>query len=82
MQVRKGRKLVLASIETDDGDRCVDIFRRPDGSFGFEVYRRDTEDGRGWFATGGYEAMRHDTEGAARDAARNAVRWIAWDELE
>ena len=30
---------VLRSIETDDGGRCVDLFARPDGSFGFEEYR-------------------------------------------
>ena len=31
---------VLRSIETDDGGRCVDLFARPDGTFGFEEYRR------------------------------------------
>ncbi|HEY2564091.1 MAG TPA: hypothetical protein VGI44_10300, partial [Acidimicrobiales bacterium] len=25
-------------------DRCVDIFSRPDGTFGFEEFRRDPED--------------------------------------
>ena len=38
------KKLVLSSIETPDGGRCVDLFRTPDGSFGFEEYRRDAED--------------------------------------
>jgi hypothetical protein len=38
---------VLRSIETDDAARCVDLFVRPDGTFGFEEYRRDIEDGRG-----------------------------------
>ena len=29
-------------------DRCVDLFRRPDGSFGFEEFRRDVEDAGAW----------------------------------
>ena len=29
--------LVLESIENAEHDRCVDLFRRPDGSFGFEA---------------------------------------------
>ena len=33
--------VVLESIENDEHDRFVDLFRRPDGSFGFEVFRRD-----------------------------------------
>jgi len=28
-------------------DRCVDVFARPDGTFGFEEFRRDPED-MGW----------------------------------
>ena len=45
---------VSRSIETGDGGRCVDIFVRPDGSWGFEEYRRDVEDARGWFPIGGH----------------------------
>jgi 8-oxo-dGTP diphosphatase len=36
---------VLASLENSYGDYCVDIFTRPDGSFGFEEHRRDPEEG-------------------------------------
>ena len=36
--------VVLESVENDEHDRCVDLFRRHDGSFGFEVFRRDVED--------------------------------------
>ena len=32
--------LVLESVENAEHDRCVDLFRRPDGSFGFEAFRR------------------------------------------
>ncbi|MPZ57315.1 MAG: hypothetical protein GEU91_12610 [Rhizobiales bacterium] len=67
---------VLRSIETDSGDRCVDIFVRPDGSFGFEEYRRDSEDLRGWFPIGSYADAVYLTEAAARDAALVAVPWL------
>jgi hypothetical protein len=35
---------VLVSYQTVDASRCVDIFSRPDGTFGFEEFRRDPED--------------------------------------
>jgi hypothetical protein len=40
---------VVASFNSPAGDHCVDIFLRDDGTFGFEEYRRDPEDMRGWF---------------------------------
>jgi len=43
--MRPQRNLVLASLEAEGGERCVDVFKRPDGTFGFEEYRRDSEDG-------------------------------------
>ncbi len=36
--------LVLASHQTLEAERCVDIFKRPEGTFGFEEFRRDPED--------------------------------------
>jgi len=42
--------LVLESIENAEHDRCVDLFRRADGSFGFEAFRRDVEDAGLWTA--------------------------------
>jgi hypothetical protein len=36
--------LVFISIENSDHDRCVDLFSRPDGTYGFEAFRRDVED--------------------------------------
>lgn len=76
------RNLVLASIETDDGNRCVDIFVRPDGTAGFEEYRREAEDGRGWFAIGHHAGQVFATPEAARAAARTAVAWFAAVEAE
>jgi hypothetical protein len=40
--------LVFVSVENPEHDRCVDFFSRPDGSYGFEEFRRDVEDGGQW----------------------------------
>jgi len=68
---------VVRSIETEEGGRCVDIFVRPDGTFGFEEYRRDAEDGRGWFAIGYYADGIHDSQEAATAVAMTSVGWLA-----
>ena len=70
------RNLVLASLEADSGDRCVDIFRRPDGTFGFEEYRRDSEDGRGWFLIGRYGGEVFASEADTRTAASATIPWL------
>ena len=67
---------VLRSIETPDGGRCVDFFIRPDGSFGFEEYRRDMEDARGWFPIGFHGEKSFGSEEEAEGAARKAVSWL------
>lgn len=67
---------VLQSIETPDGGRCVDLFVRPDGSFGFEEYRRDVEDGRGWFPIGFHKYRIYATETEAHAKARTLVSWL------
>ena len=43
----RAKNLVVKSINAAGEDRCVDIFCRPDGTFGFDEYRRDVEDQRG-----------------------------------
>jgi hypothetical protein len=67
---------VLRSINSDDASRCVDVFLRPEGSVGFEEYRRDVEDGRGWFAIGGYASRTFDDETTAFQAALATVPWL------
>ena len=57
--------------------RCVDIFCRPDGTFGFEEYRRDVEDGRGWFAVGGHAERVFDSASSALTHAKVSVPWLA-----
>lgn len=67
---------VLESIETPDGGRCVDIFVRPDATYGFEEYRRDLEDGRGWFPIGFHGDESFASEEAARGRALDQVPWL------
>ena len=57
--------VVLESIENDQHDRCVDLFRRPDGSFGFEAFRRDVEDAGAWTPVAYYSGAAY----ASKDAA-------------
>ncbi len=68
---------VTRSIETPDGGRCVDLFHRPGGSFGFEEYRRDPEDGSGWFPIGFHADSAFPTAAAALAEARQRVAWLA-----
>lgn len=70
------RNLVLASLEAEGGGRCIDVFRRPDGTFGFEEYRRDGEDGRGWYRVGGYGEQIFASEADARAAAGQVIPWL------
>jgi len=55
----------------------VDIFIRASGTFGFEEYRRDVEDGSGWFLIGHYSAGVHASEDAALAAALSKISWLA-----
>ena len=71
-----GRRVVTRSIEAPGGLVCVDIFRRADGSFGFETYRRDPEDGHGWRQAAFHGEARFGDEAAALAAARAAEPWI------
>lgn len=68
---------VIRSIESPDGSRCVDLIRRSDGSFGFAEFRRDPEDGRGWYPTGAPPEDRYPTEREALDGALSWVPWLA-----
>lgn len=72
----RAKNLVVKSINAAGEDRCVDLFRRPDGTFGFEEYRRDVEDQRGWFAIGFFGNKTFETEGAALTAAIASVSWL------
>ena len=68
---------VFNSVENATADRCVDFFRRPDDSYGFEEFRRDVEDRGAWTPVACYSDAVYATEAAALDAARSEVAWFA-----
>ena len=68
---------LLASPSTSAVDRCVDIFARPDGTFGFEEFRRDPEDMGAWTPVAYFSDREFATEADALAAAREAVPWLA-----
>jgi hypothetical protein len=67
--------VVLESLENFERDRCVDIFMRPDASFGFEEFRRDPEDAGAWTAVTYYS---HASYASRQEALQCALRTIAW----
>ena len=68
---------VMKSINGLDDSVCVDVFIRPDGTYGFEEYRRDFEDARGWFPIGHYSANVFPNVKAALDMAVQKIGWLA-----
>lgn len=54
----------------------MDLFVRSDGTFGFEEYRRDIEDGRGWFAIGFHASAGFATAEEALGDALAKVEWL------
>jgi len=70
---------VIESFESSDGVHAVEIFRRPDGTFGFEEYRHDPEDRGVRLVAGEYSALRYDSAAGAQAAAFEAVPWLTAD---
>jgi len=71
------KPVVVRSVNMSGEMVCVDFFRRIDGTFGFEEFRRDPEDGQGWFAIGFYSNQSFGTLAGAEQAAEQAVGWLA-----
>jgi hypothetical protein len=69
--------LVISSREDETATCCVDIFRRGDGTFGFETFRRDPEDQGVWTAVGGTVDLVYPSADEADAAARAATPWLA-----
>jgi hypothetical protein len=69
--------LVLVSVENAEHDPCVDIFSRPDGSFGFEQFRRDVEDRGHWTPVQYYSGVAYASRAAVLDSAERCVPWLA-----
>jgi hypothetical protein len=68
--------VVFDSVENGDHDRCVDLFQRPDGSFGFESFRRDVEDAGAWTPVRSHAGTAYPSKAAALAAALAAVAWL------
>lgn len=68
--------VVFASIENETHDRCVDIFFRPDSTFGFEEFRRNVEDAGAWTPVQFYSGKAYATVDDAYHAAETMVRWL------
>ena len=66
---------VFVSIENAEHDRCVEIFLRANGSYGFEEFRRDFEDGGRWTPLHHYS---HTTYPSLTDALNIAERRVPW----
>ena len=71
------KNLVLRSINSVDGLRCVDIFQHEDGGVGFARFRRDPEDPLGWRPDGPPDPRIFKDESEARAAAEAAVAWLS-----
>ena len=69
--------IVYASVENDGHTRCVDFFRRPDGTHGFEEFRRDPEDRGAWTPVAYHSGLRYPSEQDARSMARTRVPWLS-----
>ena len=67
---------VFVSVENADRDRCVDIFSRPDGSYGFEEFRRDVEDSGQWTPVQYYSGASYGSPAQVLDTAERCVPWL------
>ena len=67
---------LVASYENPERDRCVDVFARDDGSFGFEEWRREPEDPGNWYRARYFAATIYATAAEAISEARAKVPWF------
>jgi hypothetical protein len=68
--------LVFISIENFEHNRCVDLFSRPDASYGFEEFRRDVEDRGDWTPVQYYSGSVYTSKEATLAAAMQFVPWL------
>ncbi len=68
--------LVFISLENEHHDRCVDLFERPDGTCGFEEFRRDTEDAGAWTPVSYFSGRALPSRRDALLAALASVNWL------
>ena len=68
--------VVFASLENHEHNRCVDLFLRPDGTYGFEEFRRDPEDLGEWTPVQYFSGVKYPSKEDALAAAKVAVWWL------
>lgn len=69
--------VVFSSIENVEANRCVDLFFRPDGTYGFEEFRKDPEDAGMWTPVQYYSSTAYTSKDDALTAAISVVIWLA-----
>jgi hypothetical protein len=69
------RSQVLASFEDRFRSRCVDVFVREDGTFGFEEFRSESDGDGGWQSLAKYSEL---SFASGELALREAERHIGW----
>jgi hypothetical protein len=70
---------IVKTIVHPDGNRKMNVFQRPDGSFGFEEWHWGTEE-ECWYPFGKYSIAFIDTIEPALQEIRGRVSWL--DEVE
>jgi hypothetical protein len=68
---------VVATVHSDDARHCVKVIKQPNGTFGFQEYRRDPEDAGGWTLVQENSGASLATERLALAAARSSVAWLS-----
>ncbi len=71
-----GHDQVLASFEDADGARCVDVFARADGTFGFEQYRSELDGSSRWQSLNRFSELRFESGEEALSSAKQRVPWL------
>lgn len=68
---------MFVSVENAEHNKCVDFFFRPNGTFGFEEFRRDIEDRGQWTPIDYYSGVRYSSSTDALVDAERRVPWLA-----
>ncbi len=68
--------VVVASPESADGTRCVDVVAHDDGTFTLRECRRDPEDGGRWTLVADHSSTTYPTREAALAGAAAKIPWF------
>ena len=71
--------IVLESRENAEGNRRVDLFVRPDNTYGFEEFRKDPEDARAWTPVQYYSGVCYASKHEAAATANRLIEWLGAD---